>query len=138
MASNMKKSKIFFAIVTLCFLVFAANCKKAETFMSAGYYSGSFTYQGQTQFDAINFDGNNFEEVPSGGALVQKFPCLSKGTYHLKKNTITFIPGNSPDCTCTECLLSGDYELIKSGTNIVFQRNLGDKVQIYNLTLIEK
>lgn len=133
----MKPIKIVIVIITFSSLFITSNCKKIDTFSSDGYYSGYFSYKGQVQFDALSINGNNYEEVPSGGALNQKFPCLTKGTYKIKNNTITFVPSVMPDCLCFECLLNGDYTLIQSGKNIIFQRETGDNLQIYNLTLIE-
>jgi len=119
-----------------------------DTVSADGYYSGSLVYQGQPLFAAIIFNGSNYEEAASGGALNQKFPCLTKGTYRIRDNTISFYPTVMPivlDCTCTmmftevkfDCLLSGEYTLIQSGNTIKFQKGNGNDLQVYNLTLIE-
>lgn len=119
-----------------------------DTVSTDGYYSGSLVYQGQTLFAAISFHGNNYEEAASGGALNQKFPCITKGTYRIRDNTISFSPTVIPvvhDCTCAimftevkfDCRLNGEYTLIQSGNTIKFQRGNGNDLQVYNLTLIE-
>jgi|ERR1035437_1078460 hypothetical protein len=136
---------------TFLFCVFSivifASCTKEDTFSTDGYYSGSFSNQGQRTFTAIVIDGSNYSEVPSGGAYNQKFPCVTKGTYKITNNTISFnaiVLPIVPDCQCGEltgvkfgCLLNGDYTVIQSGENIVFQRGTGNDLQVYNLTLIE-
>ena len=119
------------------YILLSSSCTKIDNFSNDGYYSGSLSYKGIIQFDALNINGNNYEEVPSGGAFNQKFPCITKGTYKIKGNTITFYPSVLPDCPCNECLLNGDYTLIQSGETIIFQRGTGDDLQIYNMTLIE-
>jgi hypothetical protein len=123
--------------MTLGSLCIFSTCKKIDTFSFDGYYSGSFTYKGQVQFDGLIIKENNYEEAASGGALNQKFPCLTKGTYKIKNNTITFVPSVMPDCLCFECLLNGEYKLIQNGKNIIFQKVTEDNLQIYNLTLVE-
>lgn len=152
MASNiipiMKIAKTLFLLFTLTSLFIFSSCEKMDTVSTDGYYQGSLVYQGQSLFAAISFHRNNYEEAASGGALNQKFPCLTKGTYKIKHNTISFSPTVMPvvpDCTCTimftevkfACLLSGEYTLIQSGNNIKFQRGTGNDLQAYNLTLIE-
>jgi hypothetical protein len=135
-------------LIPVFLLIAIISCEKLDTVSADGYYSGSLVYQGQPLFAAISFHGNNYEEVASGGALNQKFPCITKGTYKVKHNTIYFSPAVMPvvtDCTCTvmftnikfDCLLSGDYTLIQSGSKIKFQRGTGNDLQVYNLTLIE-
>jgi len=144
----MNKKRTLFFLMTLTSLSIFSSCEKLDTVSADGYYSGSLVYQGQPLFAAISFHGNNYEEVASGGALNQKFPCITRGTYKIKHNTISFSPTVMPvvpDCTCTvmftnikfDCLLSGDYKLIKSGNNIIFQRGTGNDLQVYNLTLVE-
>lgn len=115
--------------------------------MIDGYFSGSFSNQGQSTFTAIIIDGSNYSEVPSGGEYNQKFPCLTKGIYNIKNSTISFnatVLSVVPDCQCGEltgvkfdCLLNGDYTLVQSGENTIFQRGTGNDLQVYNLTLIE-
>lgn len=134
----MKKTKILFILMIFCSLFIFSDCKKLDILSADGYYQGSFSYKGQLLFDAIVFDGSNFSEVASGGALNQKFPCIiTKGTYKINHNIITFVPSVMPDCLCFECLLNGDYTLVESGNKIIFQRGTGNDLQIYNLTLIE-
>jgi hypothetical protein len=127
--------KITFLLLTFSLLVFT-NCDKLDSPLTNGYYSGSLSYQGQLYFDAISFNDNTYKEVPSGGALNQKFPCLTEGTYKIKKGTITFIPSNSPTCSCSDCLLTGDYDLVQEGNKIIFQRGSGQDLQTYSLTQI--
>jgi hypothetical protein len=144
----MKITKTLFLLTTFTSLSFFSSCEKLDTVSTDGYYSGSLVYQERPLFAAISFHGNNYEEVASGGALNQKFPCITKGTYKIKHNTISFFPTIMPvvpDCTCPvmftiikfDCLLSGDYTMIQSGSNIKFQRGTGNDLQVYNLTLIE-
>lgn len=146
--SNDKRTCSSFIIMVVCSCFIFSDCEKQDTFSTDGYYSGSYSSQGQILFDAIIFDGGNYEEAASGGALNQKFPCLTKGTYKIKHNTISFIPKVMPvvsDCKCVvmftdvkfDCLLCGDYTLIQSGNNIKFQRGTGNDLQVYNLTLVE-
>jgi hypothetical protein len=141
-------AKTLFFLMTLISLSIFSSCEKLDTVSTDGYYSGSLVYQGQPLFAAISFHGSNYEEVASGGALNQKFPCLTKGTYIIKHNIISFSPKVMPivpDCTYAvmfadikfDCLLSGNYILIQSGYNIKFQRGTGNDLQVYNLTLIE-
>jgi hypothetical protein len=123
------------------------GCEKQDTVSTDGYYQGSLVYQGQPFFSAISFTGNNYSEVASGGALIQKFPCITKGIYKINHNTISFSPTVLPvipDCQCGmftsikfDCLLNGDYKLIQSGNNVKFLRGTGNEMQVYNLTLIE-
>lgn len=122
--------------MTLISLTVLTSCDKIETPLTDGYYSGSLSYQGQLYFDAIIFSENTYEEVPSGGALNQKFPCLTEGTYKIKNGTITFNPTNSPTCSCSACLLSGDFNLIQDRNQIIFQKVSGQDLQIYSLTQI--
>lgn len=144
----MKIAKTLFLLLTLTSLSIFSGCEKLDTVSADGYYSGSLVYQGQPLFAAISFNGNNYAEVASGGALNQKFPCITKGTYKIKHNKISFFPTAMPvlpDCPCAvmftnikfDCLLNGDYKLIQSGNNIRFQRGIGNDLQVYNLTLIE-
>jgi hypothetical protein len=144
----MKIAKTLIFLITFTSLSIFSSCEKLDTVSADGYYSGSLVYQGQPLFAAISFHGSNYGEVASGGALNQKFPCITRGTYKIKHNTISFSPTVMPivpDCTCTvmftnikfDCLLSGDYTLIQSGNNIKFQRGTGNDLQVYNLTLIE-
>ena len=141
------KTKIILVYLNfiLCFIF--SDCKKQDTFSNDGYYSGSYSYQGQRTFTAIIIDGNNYSEVPSGGEFNQKFPCLTKGTYKINNSTITFNATVLPvvsDCRCGEltgvifdCLLSGIYTLVQSGENMVFQRGTGNDLQVYDLTLVK-
>jgi len=145
----MKKiAKTVYLLITLTSFSFFSGCEKMDTVSTDGYYSGSLVYQRQPLFAAISFNGNNYAEVASGGALNQKFPCITKGTYKIKHNTISFSPTELPvvpDYTCAimftevkfDCLLSGEYTLIQSGNTIKFQRGTGNGLQVYNLTLIE-
>jgi hypothetical protein len=123
-------------MMTLISLIVLTSCDKLETPLTNGYYSGSLSYQGQIYFDGILFDENTYKEVPSGGASNQKFPCLTEGTYKIKNGTITFIPNNSPNCSCSACLLTGDFDLIQEGNKIIFQKGSGQDLQIYSLTQI--
>ena len=143
-----KIAKTVFLLISFTILSFLSGCEKPDTVSTDGYYSGSLVYQGQPLFAAISFKGNNYAEVASGGALNQKFPCITKGTYKIKHNTISFSPNVMPvvlDCTCAimftedkfDCLLSGEYTLIQSGKTIRFQRGTGNDLQVYTLTLIE-
>ena len=134
-------------LIFILLLATFSGCEKQDSVSSDGYYQGSLVYQGQPFFAAISFNGNNYSEVASGGALIQKFPCITKGTYKIKHNTISFAPTvlpAVPDCRCGmftsvtfDCLLNGDYTLIHSGNNIKFQRGTGNLLQVYSLTLIE-
>jgi len=133
----MKIIKTLYIVFTFCSFFIFSDCEKNVTFSFDGYYSGSFSYKGQVQFDALIINENEYEEVPSGGAMNQKFPCLTKGTYSIKQRSITFTPDVMPDCICSACLLTGAYTLIQSGKTIIFQRGTGDDLQIYNMTLIE-
>jgi hypothetical protein len=138
----MRKILIFILLLTTF-----SGCEKQDTVSADGYYQGSLVYQGQPFFSAISFNGNNYAEAASGGALIQKFPCITKGIYKIKHNTISFAPTvfpAIPDCQCGmftnvkfDCQLNGDYKLIQSGNNLKFQRGTGNELQIYNLTLIE-
>ena len=123
-------------LMILISLTVLTSCDKIETPLTNGYYSGSLSFQGQIYFDAIIFSENTYEEVPSGGALNQKFPCLTEGSYKIKNGIITFSPNNSPTCSCSACLLTGDFELIQDGNNIIFQKGFGQDLQIYSLTQI--
>ena len=143
-----KIAKAVYLLISFTSLLFLLGCEKLDTVSIDGYYSGSLVYQGQPLFAAISFNGNNYAEVASGGALNQKFPCITKGTYKIKHNIISFSPTEMPvvlDCSCAimfttvkfDCLLSGEYTLIQSGKTIKFQRGTGNDLQVYNLTLIE-
>jgi hypothetical protein len=132
------KTNIFLVlIVAVSLLIFNNTSCTKDNFTHDGYYSGSFTYQGLTKFDALIINGNYYEEVPSGGALDQKFPCLTKGTYIIKGNTINFTTSVEPDCLCYDCLLKGEYRLIQSGRTIEFQKEAKNGLQIYMITLTE-
>ena len=131
-----KITKSLIAMIAFSSLAILMSCNKLDTPLADGYYSGSLNYQGQLLFDAISFNGDNYEEVASGGALNQKFPCLTKGTYQIKKNIITFTPNNSPVCSNSDFLLKGEYSLIQKGNKITFQKVTGQDLQIYTLTQI--
>jgi hypothetical protein len=133
----MKTIKALFIICGLCSLLIFTNCEKNGTFSFDGYYEGSFSYRGQVRYDALIINGNAFKEVPSGGAMNQKFPCLTRGTYRIKQRFIIFVPDTVPDCNCSVCMLTGNYALIQSGEKIIFQKGSGDDLQTYNLTLVE-
>ncbi len=139
--------KVLFFLVALTSLSFIFSCEKQDAFSTDGYYSGSFSTQGQRTFTALVIDGNNYSEVPSGGVYNQKYPCVTKGSYKIKNGTISFnatvLPA-VPDCQCGEltgvkydCLLNGDYTLIQSGEKIIFQRGTGDNLQVYDLTIVK-
>jgi len=142
-----KIAKTLFLFVTIISFLFFSGCEKSDTVSADGYYSGSLVYQGLPLFTAISFSGNKYKEVPSGGAWNQKFPCITKGTYKIKNKIISFMPEVFPvvpDCQCEikpgvkfECLLHGDYELIQSGKNLIFQRGTGNDLHVYYLTLRE-
>lgn len=133
--------------MTLPGLSIYSSCEKPDTVSTDGYYQGALVYQGQPLFAAISFNENNYEEGAFGGALIQKFPCITKGICKIKHKTISFAPTVLPvitDCQCGRftsvtfnCLLTGDHKLIKSGNNIIFQRGNGNDMQVYNLTLVE-
>jgi hypothetical protein len=131
--SMVKITKALIAILVFSSLAILMSCSKLDTPLADGYYTGSLSYQGQLLFDAISFSGEKFEEVASGGALNQKFPCLTKGTYQIKKNIITFAPNNSPVCSNSDFLLKGEYSLIQEGNKITFQKGTGQDLQIYTL-----
>jgi hypothetical protein len=143
----MKIERTIFLLMTFTSFSIFSSCEKLDTVSTDGYYQGSLVYQEQPLFTAISFHGNNYAEVASGGALNQKFPCITEGTYKIKHNTISFSPSVFPvipDCQCVmltsvtfDCLLNGDYQLIKSGNNVIFQRGTGNDLQVYNLTLTE-
>jgi hypothetical protein len=143
----MEITKTLIFLMTFTSLSIFSSCEKLDTVSTDGYYQGSLVYQGQPLFAAISFHENNYAEAASGGASNQKFPCITKGIYKIKHNTISFAPTVFPvipDCQCVmftsftfDCLLNGDYKLIKSGNNIIFHRGTGNDVQVYNLTLIE-
>ncbi len=143
---KMRKTKILFTLIILGSLFILLSCKK-DTFSNGGYYSGSFSNKGQRTFTALVINGSSYSEVPSGGAYNQKFPCVTKRTYKIKKRIISFnaivLPA-VPDCQCGEftgvkfdCLLNGDYTLIQAGEKIVFQRETGNDLQIYDLTIVK-
>jgi hypothetical protein len=143
-----KISRIIMVLLTLTTLLVFPGCKKTDTFSTDGYYQGSFSYQGQILFSAIIFNGSSYSEAPSGGAMNQKFPCITKGTYSIKHTTISFTPTVMPvvpGCTCSvmgtgvkfDCLLDGDFTLVESGDKIIFQKGSGNDLQIYSLTLIK-
>ncbi len=131
-----KITKTLIAMLAFSSLAILTNCNKQDTPLTDGYYSGSFNYQGQFIFDAILFNGDNFEEAASGGAQNQKFPCLTKGTYRIKNDIITFTPNNSPVCSSSDWLLKGEYSLIHEDNKITFQKRTGQDLQIYTLTQI--
>jgi len=132
------KTKHFLTPLVVCIFItfFFTSCTK-DNFTNDGYYSGSFTYQGLVKFDALIINGNSYEEAASGGALNQKFPCLTKGTYKINGDIITFTTSVEPDCLCDDCLLKGEYKLIQTGKTIEFQKEAKDGLQIYLMTLIE-
>jgi len=127
------KKIVLILMIFSCSLILT-NCTKLDSPLTNGYYSGSLSFQGQVYFDAISFNENTYKEVPSGGALNQKFPCLTEGTYKIKRNKITYIPSNSPNCSCSDIILTGDYELIQDNNKIIFQKGTGQDLQIYSLT----
>lgn len=129
-------TRTFVAMLAISSLAILMSCSKLDTPLADGYYTGSLSYQGQLLFDAISFSGENYEELASGGARYQKFPCLTKGTYQIKKNSITFTPNNSPVCSNSDFLLQGEYSLIQEGNKITFQKGNGQDLQIYTLTQI--
>ena len=75
----MKPFNTLAVILTLCIFFIFTDCEKNGTFSFNGYYSGSFSYREQVQFDALIINGNTYKEVPSGGAMNQKFPSLYNG-----------------------------------------------------------
>lgn len=131
----MNTLKTISLLLTLSCLIILSSCEKTDTFLDSGYYTGSFSYQGEVKFNAIVFYNNTYQEVPSGGAANQKFPCVTKGTYKIMDNTITFLPTVMPDCLCFECLLNGDYTLVQSGSKLIFKKGTGNTLQNYDLTL---
>jgi hypothetical protein len=132
------KTKMLFVPAIICFFItFTFTSCTKDNITKDGYYSGSFTYQGLIKFDALIISGNNYQEAASGGALNQKFPCLTKGTYKIKGDIITFTTSVEPDCLCYDCLLKGEYKIIQSGKTLEFQKEAKDGLQIYSLTLTE-
>jgi hypothetical protein len=133
----MRPIKTLFLILTLCGFFIFTDCEKIGTFSFDGFYEGYFSYRGQVQYDALIINANAFKEVPSGGAMNQKFPCLTKGTYRIKQRSIKFVPDTVLLCTCSACTLTGEYALIQSGEKIIFQKGSGDDLQTYNLTFVK-
>ena len=131
------KSIIMIYVVLLMIII---GCTKEDSNPFDGYFQGSFYYQNQSYFEAIIFSGESFEEVPSGGALYQKFPCIVDGTYKINKDKIVFYSSSLPseEANCSHSyLLSGEYHLTtKSPSEISFYKGEGDELQTYTLKLI--
>jgi hypothetical protein len=135
-----------FRIACLVLMMFIiAGCIKDNnnpTYIPDGYYSGSFIFNGDTVFDAIVFETDSFCEVPSGGVIHQKFPCLVGGVYSIQEKDIEFsilkYPVISDTSTCdSDIFLSGVYEMVITGDRLEFWKGDETQYQKYKLEKIE-
>jgi len=80
------------SIVAILFFTLIRCEKKDPTseYIPEGYYSGIFIFSEDTIFDAFIFSADTFSEIPSGGVMHQKFPCLVEGTYVIQDGKIEF------------------------------------------------
>ena len=129
------QSILFVAIVFFTLL----GCEKKDPdpeYIPEGYYSGIFIFSEDTVFDAFVFNADTFCEVPSGGAMYQKFPCLVEGTYKIQEGVVEFsilkYPEQSIYCD-PDILLSGSYDMILSGDDLEFIKGEGDSKQHYKM-----
>ena len=133
--SNTIQSFLFVAIVSFILM----GCEKKDfvpEYIPEGYYEGMFIFSEDTVFDACIFNADTFCEVPSGGVMYQKFPCLVEGTYKIREGLIEFsilkYPAEGIICD-PEILLSGSYEMILSGNKLEFMKVEGDSKQQYKM-----
>ena len=125
-----------FALVTIVFFALFGCEKKNDTpeYIPEGYYSGIFIFSEDTVFDAFIFHEDTFSEVPSGGVMHQKFPCIVEGTYVIQEGIIEFSilkhPEESSNCD-PGILMSGSYEMILAGDKLEFMKGEGDCKQHY-------
>lgn len=132
--------KIVQAILFVAIVFFTLmGCEKKDLvpeYIPEGYYSGIFIFSEDTVFDAFVFNADTFCEVPSGGAMYQKFPCLVEGTYKIQEGVVEFsilkYPEEGINCD-PEILLSGSYDMILSGDNLEFMKGEGDSKQHYKM-----
>jgi hypothetical protein len=127
-----------FSLIAIVLIALFGCEKKDPTFeyIPDGYYSGHFIYSEDTVFDVIVFDADTFSEVPSGGVMHQKFPCLVEGTYVIQDGKIDFsilkYPEDGSNCD-PEKLLTGSYDLKMSGESLEFIKGDGGNKQLYKL-----
>ena len=118
-------------------------CDKKDTspnYIPEGYYSEIFIYSEDTVFDAFIFKADTFMEVPSGGVLHQKFPCIVEGTYEILDGIVEFsihkYPQEGSDCD-SDILLSGAYEMMLEGDNLEFVKGEGVSKQHYKMKKVQ-
>jgi hypothetical protein len=125
-----------YALVTMIFFALIGCEKKDPTpeYIPEGYYSGIFIFSEDTVFDAFIFNADTFCEVPSGGVMHQKFPCLVEGTYIIQEGIIEFSILKDPEegSNCDPgILLTGSYDMILAGNKLEFMKGEGDVKQHY-------
>lgn len=109
--------------------------------IAEGHYEGWYSYGGSNYWCLIQFEGNRYEEWPSGGAMFQKsMACLTTGTYHANDNKLIFNIGTIkhkgfPDSCDTNTMLPGTYEMIPTSRqdSLVFAKGDGDSRIIYHI-----
>ena len=138
----MKKIGIVFLLFTLF-----TSCENndenqiSNNQIAKGYYEGYFDYKDSSYWCEIYFDGNNYEEWPSGGALFQKsMSCLTVGTFSTDNNALSFVLDSikfkdflEP---CTPAMfLPGNYEITNTAKkdSLIFKRGIGDNLIVYYL-----
>lgn len=118
------------SLPSICILLFACflSCSEdnsLESNFQQGTFTGTFQRvqafgDGEIAHITLIFDGNEW----SGSSDITKYPALCRGTYSIKGSTITF----ANECPWTaefdwSLILSGDYELTKTGNKLEFSRD---------------
>ncbi len=130
----------------VCLLVMFSCRKTDKEFISnqqltEGHYEGWFSYRNSNYWCLIQFEGNRYEEWPSGGVMFQKsMACLTRGTYYADENKLIFNPGTLkhegfPDSCDMNTMLPGTYEMLYTGRqdSLVFAKGKGDSRIVYHV-----
>jgi len=147
--------KKYFVLLTCLLLCFGCENDKLDSDeeallekdrFSEGIYMGYFVFQDQNYWCEIVYNGNKYEEWPSGGAYFQKeMSCLTTGSFIVKNNILTYnlekykFPSFPVTCN-SEMNLPGDYKihLITKNDSLVFSKGVGkDKIKYHLIRVAE-
>lgn len=133
-------------IIILLFALLTSCEKKDENQITSnqiakGYYEGYFEYKEDSYWCEIYFDGNKYEEWPSGGALFQKsMICLTVGTFSIENNVLSFELDSIkfkdfPESCTPDMFLPGNYQITNTvkKDSLIFKRGTGDNQIVYYL-----
>jgi len=126
--------KYFYSILVVLSIVSCRNNNDNEEKnykITDGCYMGKFVFKGENYWCEICFDGNKYEEFPSGGVIhyQKEMSCLTIGRDSIINNTLSFKPDSFkfPDFynPCDpNMILPGNYQIINiiNNDSLIFSR----------------